>query len=118
MKQPIQPIEDHRFVPNKIVRHLLDDGPFDMNSIAIGDFTAEDREQFAQLIGYSLSGAAELDYFTDETLDAANLMAEHGMSEDKAKINSLRDKLELIRKPLREAAVEAFRVHPDDLVGD
>ena len=34
-------------------------------------FTAEDREQFAQLIGYSMSDFGELSYVTDRTYMAA-----------------------------------------------
>ncbi len=75
-KHPIQPlIEDecgiHRFKKNAIVRHLLDVGPFDMNQLACLPFSDEDREQFAQLIGYSLSGFSELDYVSDETYERA-----------------------------------------------
>lgn len=44
-----------RFKANAIVRHLLDAGPFDMNQLAMMKFPREDREQFAELIGYSLS---------------------------------------------------------------
>lgn len=66
MKHPIQPVEKDesgiaRFKSNSIVRHLLDNGPFDMNDLALIDFSREDREQFAQLIGYSLSGSGDLD---------------------------------------------------------
>ena len=56
-----------RFRRNAIVRLLLDDGPFDMNKLAMIDFTQADREQFAQLIGYSVSGFSELSYVSDET---------------------------------------------------
>lgn len=55
-----------RFRANAIVRFLLDAGPFDMNTLAAASFSAEDRRQFAQLIGYSLSGYAELPYVSDE----------------------------------------------------
>jgi len=37
-------------------------------------FPQEDREQFAQLIGYSLSGFGELDYVSDETYEVAERM--------------------------------------------
>ena len=55
-----------RFQENKIVRFLLDAGPFDMNQLACMDFDTGDREQFAMLIGYSQSGASELSYVSDE----------------------------------------------------
>ncbi len=76
MKHPIQPLlpDEHgvlRFKENKIVSFLLDNGPYDMNSLACERFSQEDYEQFAQLIGYSLSGFGTLSYATDETYDAA-----------------------------------------------
>ena len=76
-KHPVQPVyfDEHgvvRFKENPIVRYLLDAGPFDMNSIAmLPGIDANDREQFAQLIGYSVSGAGDLSYFSDETWDEA-----------------------------------------------
>lgn len=54
-----------RFKSNAIVRFLLDNGPFDMNKLAMMEFSDEDRVQFAQLIGYSLSGFEELSYVSD-----------------------------------------------------
>ena len=73
-KHPVQPLvrDKHRvlrFKPNKIVQFLLDAGPFDMNKLAVMDFPREDREQFAQLIGYSLSGFSELSYVRDSTYE-------------------------------------------------
>ena len=66
MKNPIQPLAKDergvlRFKANAIVRHLLDTHPdCDLNRLACMDFTDDDRQQFAQLIGYSLSGYGEL----------------------------------------------------------
>jgi len=76
MKHPIQPLEKDangvlRFKENKIVGYILDNGGIDLNQIACVDFNVEDREQFAQLIGYSLSGFGELSYVTDETYNTA-----------------------------------------------
>lgn len=51
-----------RFKRNEIVAFLLDAGPFDMNILARMNFSDEDRRQFAQLIGYSVSGYSELPY--------------------------------------------------------
>jgi hypothetical protein len=66
-KHPMQPvmIDKHgvaRFKANAIVQFLLDKGPFDLNKLATMPFTNEDREQFAQLIGYSVGGYGELSY--------------------------------------------------------
>ena len=76
VKHPLQPLEYDsegvlRFKKNAIVRFLLDDGPNDMNRLAVMNFSQEDREQFAQLIGYSLSGFSELSYVSDETYNRA-----------------------------------------------
>lgn len=60
-----------RFKPNAIVRALLDIGPLDMNKLACLPFSQEDREQFAQLIGYSVSGFCELSYVSEEAKDFA-----------------------------------------------
>lgn len=77
MKHPVQPLENDnygvlRFKQNAIVCFLLDAGPFDMNQIARMPFNDEDREQFAQLIGYSLSGFCDLRYVSDETYERAS----------------------------------------------
>lgn len=60
-----------RFKGNKIVQFLLDDGPNDMNRLARIPFSDEDRQQFAQLIGYSLNGYSELSYVSDEAYERA-----------------------------------------------
>lgn len=65
-----------RFKANAIVRYLLNAGPFDMNKLARLPFSVEDREQFAQLIGYSMCGFGELSYVTDETYERAAEMEE------------------------------------------
>jgi hypothetical protein len=59
VKNPIQPLvkDTHgkiRFKANKVVEFLLDNGGIDMNMLSREDFTDNDEEQFAQLIGYSL----------------------------------------------------------------
>lgn len=51
-----------RFKRNRIVEVLLASGQLDMNALAAMEFSDEDRVQFAQLIGYSLSGFSELPY--------------------------------------------------------
>lgn len=73
---PIQPVYVdpfgvHRFKKNAIVRYLLDKGPFDLNHLALQDFSKEDHEQFAQLIGYSRSGFADLSYVSGRTWNRA-----------------------------------------------
>ena len=66
-----------RFRENAIVRYLLDThGLANMNTLALIPFTKADREQFAQLIGYSVSGAGELDYVANKTIRKAVLRAQ------------------------------------------
>ena len=79
--QPLQ-LDKHgtlRFVPNRIVDDLLtfaSEHGFDMNRIAIracyGHYTQEEQTQFAQLIGYSVSGWGTLSYVSDEDYDRVN----------------------------------------------
>lgn len=73
---PIQPLMldkqgVYRFKPNAIVRYLLDNGGIDLNKLACLDFSDNDREQFAQLIGYSLRGFGELHYVSNKTYNKA-----------------------------------------------
>lgn len=120
MTQPIQPlIEDEhgviRFKPNAIVQHLLDNGGIDMNQIAALNFSREDREQFAQLIGYSWSGACDLSYMTDEVLAAAEAMRTSGASEAECRAATLRDQITKAKDAMRDGVAELFGIHPDDL---
>lgn len=65
-----------RFKQNAIVRWLLEAGPFDLNQIAVTPFSDDDRNQFAQLIGYSVSGFGELSYADPERVAAADRVVE------------------------------------------
>ena len=62
----------HRFKRNAIVRYLLDmngqGAKIDMNTLSMVEFSQEDREQFAQLIGYSVGGFEELSYVRPATI--------------------------------------------------
>jgi hypothetical protein len=76
-KHPRQPIVLDargvaRFKSNPLVRHLLDHGGIDMNDLAAVECSSDDRTQFAQLIGYSVSGAGDLHYFDREALEEAD----------------------------------------------
>lgn len=118
-KNPIQPIyKDEngtfRFKENEIVRFLLDAGCYDMNNLALMNFSNNDREQFAQLIGYSLGGFWELPYVSEETYNAAELMS-HGLDEKDARIESLEKMIKTVREGLRIATPAIFSIHPDDL---
>ena len=84
-KQPTQPIvwaKDGiiRFKENPLVRTVLDaatDGRrMSMNDLALMEFSREDREQFAQLIGYSVSGFGELSYCRPRVVAEADAIAD------------------------------------------
>lgn len=80
---PLQPIVVDergvaRFKPNKIVCALLQwssERGMGMNELWIKFLPDEDWEQFAQLIGYSVGGAADLSYFSDEAYFEAEKQA-------------------------------------------
>jgi uncharacterized protein YceH (UPF0502 family) len=123
LKNPIQPLVDvqgvTRFKANAIVRHLIDTHPAcDMNTLARMNFTDDDRQQFAQLIGYSLSGYSELrSYVSDEAYSAAAHMAD-GMDERDARVAALEQKIAELRAAadaLREPVARLLEMHPDDL---
>lgn len=93
---PLQPLVRDtngivRFKENEIVRALLDSqgrnsGGLDMNQLAMMNFSREDREQFAQLIGYSLSGFGELmGYVRDETYETAAAQRVYPVQKDEPK---------------------------------
>lgn len=86
-QHPMQPVMlvkgIARFKANPIVEHLLDNGGIDMNALARKGFSREDREHFAQLIGYSVGGFSTLSYASDRICDKAikaanSLMAKQG----------------------------------------
>lgn len=119
MNHPIQPLEMKngvlRFKRNPIVRYLLDHGGIDMNRLAELPFEDADREQFAQLIGYSLGGFSDLSYASEEVYATASLMAEKGQSETAARIAYLEEELAALKLALRAPMARLFGVHPDDL---
>lgn len=116
-KMPLQPIRNGRFVPNRIVKTLLDAAPIGLNELAVMEFTQSEQEQFIQLIGYSLNGFSELSYVSDETYETAFKIAEEGISELEARNVILRAKLQEIKRGLKIAVSAAFQIHPDDLNG-
>lgn len=118
-RHPIQPLETVngviRFKPNAIVDCLLRTGKLTMNDLASMPFSDEDRQQFAQLIGYSLSGYGELRSYVDT--DAYNLAAKRATEEDERdiRIAYLEEQLAMVREALRVIVPNLFQVHPDDL---
>jgi len=119
-RHPIQPLEkdEHgvvRFKKNAIVCYLLDHGGIDMNKLALMNFPPEDREQFAQLIGYSHSGFADLPYVSDETYDAASRVYRSGETEEQARLRITESALAKLRQDLRGPIAALYGLHPDDL---
>ena len=126
MRNPIQPLakDDQgvmRFKANRIVRDMLDFAQprgLGLNQIALRDYSADDRQQFAQLIGYSLSGYGALQsYVSDEAYYTAAHMAA-GLDERDARIAALEQKLAELRAAadmLREPVARLLEMHPDDL---
>lgn len=120
MNHPIQPLQYDdkgvlRFKANAIVQYLLDNGGIDLNKIACLDFSKEDRQQFAQLIGYSLGGYATLSYTDNASCETAEKMFNKGLSEDKAKVAYLEGELKALREALKIPIARLFEKHPDDL---
>lgn len=72
-RHPVQPtvVDEHgtlRFLANGLVQYLLDKGGVDMNQLSLLQHKVPRRDyvQFAQLIGYSVSGFGELSYVNNE----------------------------------------------------
>ena len=127
MRHPTQPLEEDsdgilRFKENNIVRWMLDNTvlargllPTDMNALAMHDFKQNDREQFAQLIGYSLCGYNDLSYVSNESHSTAEAMLENNNDPLKAENETLRNELNELRQRVKEMAVISFNIHADDL---
>ena len=126
MKNPIQPLMKDargvlRFKENAIVRHLLDTHmACDLNRLACMDFTDDDRQPFAQLIGYSLSGPGELQSYVDDHAyaTAAEMAESPELTEDKARIAALEAEIAELREAanaLRGPVAVLLGMHPDDM---
>jgi len=84
LEHPMQPVgfdelRTVRFKENPIIRWMLQQGEvgatFTLNTIAAQRFDPRDREQLAQLIGYSVGGFEELSYARPETIEIAQAAA-------------------------------------------
>jgi len=111
MKRPIQPIYKDkdgkpRFLSNKIVEHLLmlckANGLCDLCKLSMLDFSNEDREQFAQLIGYSLNGFSELDFVSNETYSAAYKIYESGLTEEQARLEYQSETIDAVKSTVKD----------------
>lgn len=85
-EHPIQPLtkgtgEILRFKENEIIRMLELTGKINLNEIVGEDFSDEDKQQLMQLLGYSLSGYADLPFVTDKAVaNAEELYKEDGIN--------------------------------------
>lgn len=114
--QPIQPVELDkggvvRFRGNAVVQYLLDNGGLTLNDLASVNFPKEDRDQFHQLINYSVSGAP----ISLDLANAAQVAWDEGKPEHQARIEFLEWKLAELRRGLQKPIAELFNIHPDDL---
>jgi len=88
---------DLRFRENAIIQYIVDhadevvhpgapaidpdtgrpyhQGRLDLGKLMTMNFPQEDREQFAQLMGYSITGYHELSYVSDESCAQASILA-------------------------------------------
>jgi hypothetical protein len=118
MSYPLQPLVTVdgvlRFKENGLVQHLLKHGGLTLNDLAQLDVPDEDRAQFAQLIGYSLSGFGELSYVSDELYAVASDVHK-GLTEEQGRINYLHATLEAVKKGLRDIVPAVFRIAEEDL---
>lgn len=122
---PIQPFVTDtkgvlRFKANAIVRDILDRSTahgFSLNEIACRDYSNEDRQQLAQLIGYSLSGYSELrSYVDDAAYTAAEAKAKGSKKSDvEIERDYYRAELRALKKALQKPMARLFEKHPDDL---
>ncbi len=124
-KHPLQPLERDsngtlRFKENRAVSALYEQ----LRLLRIepwallardANVTKDDLRQFAQLIGYSLSGVSELPYMDEETLEAAQNAYELGTSELEARNAHLEARHEAMIEAVKSLAVTTFAIHEDDL---
>lgn len=122
MKHPIQKIYTSdtkvvRFQPNEIVRHILDKQDINLNDISSLDFNNEDRSQFAQLIGYSVSGWSELPYVSaDECKIVDQKQQALSISDLEAENKSLRKQLITLRILFAKPMAELYDICEEDLI--
>lgn len=113
---PIQPLvqDPHgvtRFKENAIVRHVLEFARTrgcGLNELSVIEFSDEDRQQFAQLIGYSLSGYGDLSYVSNEAFAAAEACACAPADQLAVRNNALRDELQRVRLAV-SGAIDALQ---------
>lgn len=115
-QHPIQPMElDEcgvlRFKRNGIVRLLLDDGKYDLNTLSsmvqTGKLEKEDYVQLMQLIGYSWSGAGDLSCMPDEIIEAAHGMYYQDKKEEEARYSAALERIKHLEDEIKEIYYKA-----------
>lgn len=79
-----------RFLENRIIRKLCDDGKIDLNEIAkefLNEKYNQDHQQLAQLLGYSLSEYLDLSYVNEDSRHWAAMDREYDNIIDNKKIS-------------------------------
>ncbi|BAO89009.1 hypothetical protein [Caballeronia cordobensis] len=69
-----------RFRANAIVQHLLTHGSIRWDQILRMDFSLADREQIAQMLGYSIERYNELHWISQESFEATLTAAAHAIA--------------------------------------
>ena len=109
----IDPHGTPRFLENPIVRYLLDNGPYDLNALrCLPGVSNEMHAQFAQLIGYSVSGYGDLNVAVD--VDKADERAHKALlkHKDKERKKAAKKTAKKTAKPLAKRLRQA---HPKAL---
>ena len=112
MKHPMQSIDKHRFVENKLVTWLIDQLPGGMNSLSIesqeGEYDDADYDQILQLIGYSVSG---IPYRNHALYEITDEIAKTGATPDKI----YEDLYNELKNSLRPIVSDLFNKAEEDL---
>ena len=120
MTLPIQPLTRKNstgqlcFRGNAIVRYLFEQSSFSLHQLLhLAEVPAEDREQFAQLIGLGVSEAE--DWLSQETQAAVRQIDRTGISEQEARLNYLRERLEAVTAAFKGPVALLYDVPADAL---
>jgi len=120
MTQPIQPLTRKNstgqlcFRGNAIVRYLFEHSSSTLYQLLhLAEAPAEDREQFAQLIGLGVSEAE--DWLSQETQAAVRQIDRTGISEQEARLNYLRERLEAVNAAFKGPVALLYDVPADAL---
>lgn len=121
LRNPVQPLyKDEqgvvRFKPNSIVDYLFTNKLIDLNKIASMNFPQDDREQFWQMLGYSLSGYGNLSFVSDETYTLAATQVPTPDANARAEI--LRKDFKEFRAKAKAALEELNELIENDHSGD